>query len=74
MESKLDRVAERLADTLVKAIKKKLGSGPPSRIFQGIGENSIKGLALGLHEPLRLGVRARGSSELPCRCRFGPPR
>ena len=58
MERKLDRVAERLADTLVKAIKKKLGIKSPSTVFRGLGENSVKGLALGLDETY---VRRQGA-------------
>ncbi|WP_372733615.1 phage tail tape measure protein [Nocardioides sp.] len=46
----LDKVAKKLAKALVKAIKAELGIKSPSTVFRGLGENSVKGLAIGLDE------------------------
>jgi TP901 family phage tail tape measure protein len=48
--AKLDRIAKRLADQLVDAIKKKLGIKSPSTVFKGIGQDAVRGLGIGLDE------------------------
>ncbi|MBT56590.1 MAG: hypothetical protein CMF72_24720 [Mameliella sp.] len=57
-EKQLDRIADRLAQQLVKSVKKALGIQSPSRVFRGIGDNAVKGLALGLDETY---VRRQGA-------------
>jgi hypothetical protein len=47
---KLDRAAIRMADALVKAVKKALGIKSPSTVFRGLGDNVTKGLVIGLDE------------------------
>lgn len=56
----LDKVAERLANSLVKQVKKALGIKSPSRVFADIGKRSIQGLELGLDQTYvrRVGTRA----------------
>jgi hypothetical protein len=49
-QADLDRVATRLANALVKAVKKKLGIKSPSRVFQELGRNTVEGLNLGLDD------------------------
>lgn len=49
-QKELDRAADRLGRLLAAAVKKALGIKSPSRVFRGIGDNTIKGLALGLDE------------------------
>lgn len=44
----LDKAAIRLANALVKAVKRALGIRSPSRVFAGIGDNVTKGLTLQL--------------------------
>jgi hypothetical protein len=44
----LKRAAERLAGNLVRAVKRALGIRSPSTVFEGLGDQSVKGLALGL--------------------------
>lgn len=46
----LEKQMEHLADTMVKAIKKKLKIKSPSRVFHEIGVFSAQGVALGLDE------------------------
>lgn len=46
----LDKAAVRLANALVKAVKKALGIKSPSRVFTGIGDNVTKGLVIGLDD------------------------
>jgi hypothetical protein len=46
----LDKAAIRLANELVKAVKKALGIKSPSRVFAGIGDATVKGLGIGLDE------------------------
>lgn len=46
----LDKAAVKLANELVKAVKKALGIKSPSRVFEGIGDQVTKGLAIGLDE------------------------
>ena len=41
---------DKIADAMVKSIKKKLGIRSPSRVFMGVGENSAEGIAKGLSE------------------------
>ncbi|WP_028654881.1 hypothetical protein [Nocardioides sp. J54] len=47
---RLDKAAVRLANELVKAVKKALGIKSPSRVFAGIGDNVTKGLVIGLDD------------------------
>lgn len=44
----LDRVANRLADQLVDAIKKRLGIRSPSTVFRGLGQSTVEGLRIGI--------------------------
>ncbi|KRF19664.1 phage tail protein [Nocardioides sp. Soil796] len=46
----LDRAAVRLANVLVRAVKRALGIKSPSRVFKGLGDNVTKGLVIGLDE------------------------
>lgn len=46
----LDRVGRRLAAALVKAVKKALGIHSPSRVFKGLGLDTVRGLKIGLDE------------------------
>lgn len=46
----LDRAAVRLANELVRAVKKALGIKSPSREFMGIGAEVVKGLRIGLDD------------------------
>jgi hypothetical protein len=46
----LDKAAVRLANALVKAVKRALGIKSPSRVFTGIGDNVTKGLVIGLDD------------------------
>lgn len=46
----LELAARRLAMKLANAIKKALGIASPSRVFMDIGDNALKGLAIGLDE------------------------
>lgn len=46
----LDKAAIRLANALVKAVKKALGIKSPSKVFEAIGDNVTKGLVIGLDE------------------------
>lgn len=48
--AKLDKAAVKLANTLVKAVKKALGIKSPSRVFKTIGVNSVRGLDIGLDD------------------------
>lgn len=61
----LDRAAVRLANELVRAVKRALGIRSPSRVFAGIGENVTKGLDLGLDETYvkRSGAQLASSLE-----------
>lgn len=53
---KLDQAADRLADQLVKRVKKKLGIRSPSRVFAELGQQTIRGLGLGL-DPAAVGAQ-----------------
>lgn len=44
----LDKVATKLANTLVKTVKTKLGIKSPSRVFRDLGTETVKGLTIGL--------------------------
>lgn len=70
-EKELDRVAQRLANQMVKAVKKALGIKSPSRVFRGIGDDTVRGLAIGLDDTYvrRQGARLAGSLEAG----FGSP-
>ena len=46
----LDKAAVKLANALVAAVKKALGIHSPSRVFQGLGDNVVKGLQIGLSD------------------------
>lgn len=46
----LDKQAVKLANALVKAVKKALKIKSPSRVFQGIGDNVVKGLDIGVDD------------------------
>ncbi|WP_134739994.1 phage tail tape measure protein [Nocardioides sp. 503] len=61
----LDRVATRLANQMVKAIKKALGIRSPSRVFKDIGDQSVRGLAIGLDDTYarRAGVTLAASLQ-----------
>lgn len=59
-QRELDKVAERIASSLVKAVKKALGIKSPSRVFRSIGDQTLKGLELGLDETY---VRRLGASR-----------
>lgn len=58
-QKRLDKAAERIGATIVRAIKKSLGIKSPSRVFRRVGEDSMAGLAIGLDETYarRLGAR-----------------
>jgi TP901 family phage tail tape measure protein len=58
-QRQLDKAAQRIGATIVKAIKKELGIKSPSRVFRRVGDDSMAGLALGLDETYarRLGTR-----------------
>lgn len=47
---RLDRAASRLATSLVKSVKRALGIRSPSRVFQSIGDQTVKGLSIGLDD------------------------
>lgn len=47
---KLDKAAVRLAKALVNAIKKALGIKSPSKVFEEIGLNAVRGLQIGLDD------------------------
>jgi hypothetical protein len=49
-QRQLDRIAERLADTLVRKVKKALGIHSPSRVFRDIGKRTVEGLTIGLND------------------------
>lgn len=57
---KLDKAAVRLANVLVKAVKKALGIKSPSRVFASLGTQTIAGLNLGIDDTYvrRIGTRA----------------
>lgn len=46
----LDKIAERLADKLIKQVRKALGINSPSRVFAEIGDQTVRGLAIGLDD------------------------
>jgi hypothetical protein len=46
----LDAAAVRLANNLVRAVKRALGIRSPSKVFAAIGDQTIKGLDVGLDE------------------------
>jgi TP901 family phage tail tape measure protein len=46
----LDRIAKRLARQLAQAVRKALGIKSPSKVFQEIGDQTMKGLSIGLDE------------------------
>lgn len=64
-EKQLDKVAERLAQSLVKKVKDALGIKSPSRVFADIGTRTVEGLAIGLDETYvrRAGSRLAGSLQ-----------
>lgn len=64
-EKQLDKVAERLAQSLVKKVKDALGIKSPSRVFADIGTRTVDGLAIGLDETRvrRAGSRLAGSLQ-----------
>lgn len=70
-EKELDRVAERLANSLVKKVKDALGIKSPSRVFEDIGARTVQGLTIGLDETYvrRAGSRLAGSLQAG----FGQP-
>ncbi|GAB7005792.1 hypothetical protein JCM18899A_32650 [Nocardioides sp. AN3] len=47
-QRQLERASVQLANAMVKAIKKRLGIHSPSKVFQGLGRNSVQGLNIGL--------------------------
>ena len=49
-ERKLDKVARRLARKLAQAVREELGIRSPSRAFEKIGGQTVRGLELGLDE------------------------
>lgn len=49
--SKLDTAAGRVADTLVAAVKKKLGIKSPSRVLAALGRFTMTGFGLGVSDP-----------------------
>ena len=49
-QKNIEKVMDKLADAMVKAIKKKLGIKSPSREFMKVGDWSVKGLAAGLED------------------------
>lgn len=49
-QDKVDRIAKRLADKLADAVRKALGIHSPSKVFEGIGGNVLKGLDIGLSD------------------------
>lgn len=60
---KLDAAAVRMANALVKAVKKALGIKSPSRVFKAVGGFVTKGLTLGLDDELvkKSGAQLAGS-------------
>jgi len=56
----LDKAAIRLANKLVKAVKKALGIKSPSRVFRAIATDSVRGLGIGFDDTYvrRIGTRA----------------
>jgi len=64
-QKRLERVATRLAKALAKAVKKALGIKSPSRVFRAIGDQTVKGLTIGLDETYvrRAGARLATSLE-----------
>lgn len=63
-QKQLDRVAERLADRLIDKIRQALDIHSPSRAFQQIGLESVRGLALGLDETYVKRAGARTAAAL----------
>lgn len=49
-QKRLEKVAQRLANAMTKAVKKALGIKSPSRVFRDVGDQTVKGLAIGLDE------------------------
>jgi tape measure domain-containing protein len=49
-QKKIEQIMDKIADSMVKAIKKKLGIKSPSRVFMGIGNDSAQGLINSLDE------------------------
>lgn len=47
-DKKLKQAAERIADSLTKAVKKKLGIKSPSTVFEKLGALTVEGFALGI--------------------------
>jgi hypothetical protein len=67
----LDRAAVRLANSLVRAVKKALGIKSPSRVFEGLGTDVTKGLVIGLDETYV--KRAGASLATSLKSGFGTP-
>lgn len=67
----LDRIAERLANSLVRQVKKALGIHSPSRVFRDIGKRTVEGLTIGLDDThvKRAGANLAGSLQTG----FGQP-
>lgn len=49
-QKRLDKAAERIGATIVRAIKNALGIKSPSRVLRAVGDEAMAGLALGLDE------------------------
>lgn len=49
-QKRLEKVAQKLANAMTKAVKKALGIKSPSRVFRDVGDQTVKGLAIGLDE------------------------
>lgn len=47
-KKQLDRVANRIARQLVRAIRRELGIKSPSTVFRGLGEQTVAGLRIGI--------------------------
>jgi tape measure domain-containing protein len=47
-QAKIEKIMDKIADSMVKAIKKKLGIKSPSRVFAEVGVFTAEGLAAGL--------------------------
>lgn len=60
----LDKVATRIATTLVTAVKRALGIRSPSRVFTKIGDNVMKGLQIGIDDTHAKTAGARAAASL----------
>lgn len=58
-QKQLDKVAERIGATIVRAIKKALGIKSPSRVLRAVGDQAMAGLSLGLDDTYARTLGAR---------------